>query len=103
MENFGLDSETGGLIKTFFSGFEEIEKVKIFGSRAKGNYKPNSDIDFAVYGQFDDKFTLHLLSGLDELATSYRFDVVNYNTIENENLKQNIDESGKTFYKKQRR
>ena len=31
--------------------FPESEKVKIFGSRAIGNYKKTSDIDLAIFGE----------------------------------------------------
>ena len=100
MADFGLDNQTITLIKNLFSGIDAIESVKIFGSRAKGNYKPSSDIDFAIFGNFDEKFMLHILSELEELPVPYKFDVLNYNTEENENIKQNIDTYGKIFYKK---
>lgn len=31
-----------------FARYPDIERVRIFGSRAKGTYKDNSDIDLAV-------------------------------------------------------
>lgn len=98
MDNFGLDRDTIDLIKKLFQTFEKVEKVKIFGSRAKGNFKNSSDIDFALYGEINEKLILHIASELDELPTPYKFDIVNYNDIDNENLKQSIDEFGKIFY-----
>ena len=59
MEFFGLDDETIKLIQNLFSEIESIEMVKIFGSRAKGNYKPASDIDFAIFGEIDSKGLRH--------------------------------------------
>lgn len=98
MNNFGLNTNTITLIKNLFQDFEQVEKVKIFGSRAKGNFKNSSDIDFALYGEINEKLLLDIASELDELPTPYKFDIVNYNDIENENLKQSIDKFGKDFY-----
>lgn len=100
MEFFGLDDETIKLIQNLFSEIESIEMVKIFGSRAKGNYKPASDIDFAIFGEIDSKGLRHIACELDELSTPYKFDILNYNEIENQALKESIDNYGKIFYKK---
>lgn len=101
MNKFGLTSEIIDKINKFFSTIIEIEEVKIFGSRAKGNYKPGSDIDLAIYGtKISDKLIRHISSELDEFPTPYKFDVLDYNTIDNENLKENIDMDGKIFYKR---
>ena len=100
MEFFGLDDETIKLIQNLFSEIESIEMVKIFGSRAKGNYKPASDIDFAIFGEIDSKGLRHIACELDELSTPYKFDILNYNEIENQALKESIDNYCKIFYKK---
>lgn len=47
---YGLtDQDLNYIIKTI-AKFDEIEKAVLFSSRAKGNYKPGSDIDIAIYG-----------------------------------------------------
>ena len=97
MNNFGLSKKTIEIIKKLLSNYTQIKEVKIFGSRAKGNYKPSSDIDLALFGSIDDKLLRHIVSELDELPTPYQFDVLNYNDIDNENLKNNIDKFGKIF------
>lgn len=97
MNNFGLSEKTIEIIKKFLSNYPQIKEVKIFGSRAKGNYKLSSDIDLALFGNINDKLLRHIASELDELPTPYQFDVINYNDIDNENLKNNIDKFGKIF------
>ena len=98
MNKFGIPQNTYNKIKKFFSSVDEIEKIKIFGSRAKGNYKPFSDIDLVIYGEkITEKMVLHILTELDELPTPYKFDVIDYKTINNENLKKSIDEYGIDF------
>lgn len=50
-------------------------RVVLFGSRARNEERPRSDIDLAVFGlpqQMEDMF----LDGIDELPTLLKFDVV---------------------------
>ena len=96
--SFGLDAKTASPIKNVFIKYPEIEKVIIYGSRALGNYKPNSDIDLAVVGNFKWDFMGHLLEELDSLSTPYLYDVTDYNRITIPELKKHIDECGKIFY-----
>lgn len=99
MDNFGLPDKTIKMIKNLFHSYSEISEVKIFGSRAKGDYKTASDIDLAIFGVIDEKLLRHITFELDELSTPYKFDVLNYDTIDNEALKQNIDKYGKLLYR----
>jgi len=97
---FGLSENTINILKKFFSEFPEIEEVKIYGSRAKGTYERGSDIDFALFGEINFRLLSKISSEIDELTTPYKYDVADYKTIENKNLKDHIDRIGKTFYKK---
>lgn len=53
----------------------DIQKLVLFGSRARGDYRPASDIDLAVYGMKDGA-ELALRAALDEIETLLKFDVV---------------------------
>lgn len=98
MNKFGLPQTTYEQIKSLLNSFSEIEKVKIFGSRAKGTYKPYSDIDLVCYGEnITEKLLLHIASELDELSTPYKFDIVDYKTISNQNFKNEINKFGIEF------
>ena len=99
MDNFGLSENSIRAIKDLFTRFPQIRLVKIFGSRAKGNFKPNSDIDLVFFGETEDKLLRHIAFELDELPTPYKFDLLNYNDISNQKLKQSIDTYGKIFFK----
>lgn len=100
MENkFGLPQRTIDVILDFFKTKPEIEKVVIYGSRAKGTFKNGSDIDFAIWTD-KPELVLRIAGELDDLPTPYKFDVVNYNTIENEALKNSINTDGKVFFVK---
>ena len=93
---FGLPERTMNELLDYFKSKPEIEKVVIYGSRAKGTYQTGSDIDFAIWS---DKETLSGIAlDLDELPTPYMFDVTNYKTLTHEGMKNSIDRDGKIFY-----
>lgn len=96
MSNFGLPERTVNELLDYFKSVPQIEKVVIYGSRAKGTYKSGSDIDFAIWSEND--ISSKIAFELDELPTPYKFDVVNYNSITHEGLKNSIDKYGKLFY-----
>ena len=98
--DFGLPEATLKLIRDYFSNIPEIEKVKIYGSRAKGNYERGSDIDLAFYSHAEEDLTGQLLTELDELPTPYLFDVTNYYKLDHPQLKDHIDRVGIVFYVK---
>ena len=98
MVSFGLPETTISLIKKILASYSNIEGAKIFGSRAKGNYKPSSDIDLVLYGNIDNRLLRHIAFELEELTTPYKFDVISYLDINNERLKQSIDTYGKDFF-----
>lgn len=101
MNKFGLSEKIIILLTEFFQKQPEIETVIIFGSRATGNFKNSSDIDFAIIGKdINFKFIQHISSEIDELSTPYMYDIVDYNTITNDKLRENIDNFGKIFYQK---
>ncbi len=45
---FGLSDEDIEKINDVFSSFYEVDRVVLYGSRAKGNYRKGSDIDFTI-------------------------------------------------------
>ena len=96
--NFGLSERTTNELLNYFKSKPEIKKVVIFGSRAKGNYSTGSDIDFAIWS--DNDTLLDILSGLEDLSTPYKYDVINYLALEHEGIKNSIDRDGKLFYQR---
>ena len=65
---YGLKDNELEKINSVFSKFPDVEKVILYGSRAKGNYRKGSDIDLALMG---DNISLTMLlrieNELDEL------------------------------------
>lgn len=48
--DFGLPPGTIEAIRKILATEGALRKAVIFGSRAKGNYRPGSDIDLALFG-----------------------------------------------------
>lgn len=67
-----------------------------------GNYKNGSDVDIVVLGELISNNTILKLNDyLNEIyPLPYFFDIINYNSITNENLKKHIDIEGKIIYTK---
>lgn len=66
----------------------------IFGSRAKGNYKNNSDIDIAVKGNITDKEEMAIRNDFDILDIPYTVDIVFMSKIEKIELLKSIEREG---------
>lgn len=97
--SFGLPGEAIERIKAVFRRHPEIERVQIFGSRAKGNYRHNSDIDLVFWGNnIDESLLAALAQELDELPLPYLFDIKNYAEITHDGLREHIQQYGKDFY-----
>lgn len=98
--NFGLKEFDIEYIVNTIRSFSEIDKAVIFGSRAKGNYKPGSDIDIAIYGE---KVTFDILARLhsaleDESPMPYLFDIIDFTHLDHTELKEHIERVGKVIY-----
>jgi predicted nucleotidyltransferase len=81
-----------------FQGFP-IEKVVLFGSRARGTNKATSDIDLAVFAPTMTHRQVSLLSNtLDEIDIIYRLDLVHVDEAVNPQLIHNIEKEGQLIY-----
>ncbi len=101
-ETWGLSNETIALVQQVFSRFPAIEQVILYGSRAKGNYRPGSDIDLTIktLTSPDTKLLFDVVEALDALDLAYGFDISFFIHIENENLLDHINRVGVEWYNK---
>lgn len=99
--SYGLRQSDVECILEAVSGFDEIESVVIFGSRAKGNSKTASDVDIAIKGKgVTSKTVTGLRTAIDEMPLPYFFDIVHYETINNQELIDHIDRVGEIMYQR---
>jgi uncharacterized protein len=100
---YGLSSSTINEILGVFENYPDLEKVILYGSRARGNYSNGSDIDFALVGEFMDLTSLQKIENdLDDLLLPYKMDVSLLRHIKNEELIEHINEIGQVFYEKEK-
>jgi len=86
-------------IQAIFAVFPQIEKVILYGSRAKGNYKPASDIDLTLVGTNIDLTTQFKIENLlDDLLLPYTIDLSILSQIGNPDLVDHINRVGQIFY-----
>jgi predicted nucleotidyltransferase len=87
---FGLEKTELNIIKQTLK-LDFVDKLIVFGSRAKGNYKKGSDVDLAIIGN-EKKLSYYLN---EETNLPYFFDVINLQKITNKNLIEHIKRVGK--------
>ncbi len=74
-----------------------IDKVVLFGSRARGDFRERSDIDLAVWGGDFNRFWLDVD---EETSTLLKFDFVNMDGPVQKELADSIAAEGKVIYEK---
>jgi len=98
-DRFGLSEEDIRSIQSALSSIVGLERAVVFGSRAKGNFRPGSDVDIALYGQVDANEVRRAGTYLnEETAMPYHFDLIDYSSISLPVLKDHIDRVGKLLF-----
>lgn len=98
--NFGLEQSLLKNLNRIFSKHPEITQVVLYGSRAMGTYRPNSDIDLTVKTSTapPDNLLFKLMDEIDNLDLIYSFDISLFEDIENPNLIEHINRVGKPIF-----
>lgn len=81
---------------TAFAQKHDIQKVVLFGSRARGTHTEKSDIDLLISGGDTEAFYWDIKENVHSLLT---FDIVE-NTDVSGDLKEEIERDGITIYEK---
>jgi type I restriction enzyme S subunit len=99
---YGLKNRHIKKINSVFSKYPVIDKVMLYGSRAKGNYRNGSDIDLTIISKHLDLSILFKIeTQLDDLMLPYKIDLSIFSKIENQDLIDHINRVGKVFYENQ--
>ncbi len=100
MENkLGLRTSDMEVLVQAFSQVPQIEKAFVFGSRTKNTYKQGSDIDIALKGEILPLQIKKLHFALNEESLlPYKIDLIHYETLQEQALKEHIDRVGVLIY-----
>lgn len=96
---FGIAERHYADLVRIFERYPSIERVLIFGSRAKGTAQPASDIDLAVVApEMSDQEFSRLWNELDELPLVFKLDVLHWDRLGEQKLRDSIIRHGRIFY-----
>ncbi len=70
---------------------DRITAVEVFGSRATGAYRPNSDLDLLLHGDLDQRAIDRLWTLFHESNLPFAVDVKSYDLITYEPLREHMD------------
>ena len=100
MNNTGLRQPDLDIVLSILDEFPNVKEAIIFGSRAKGNFRNGSDVDIALKGE---NINLEIVSTIsyklnEETILPYKFDVLDYQSINNSKLTEHINRKGISVY-----
>jgi predicted nucleotidyltransferase len=93
--DFGLPSHAMAGLKSVFASHPSIRSVTLYGSRAKGSHRYNSDIDLMVtapdmtWSEFN-----RVEQEIDDLLLPWKVDLALIHHIENQDLLDHVDRVG---------
>ena len=81
-------------LRAVFAQVPGLEKVGLFGSRAKGTHRPASDIDLALFGALNRDALALAARQFDESLLLYHVDLLPHRDIDNPELLAHIEQVG---------
>jgi len=99
----GLSEPTVKKLQAVFAAFPEVEKAVLYGSRAKGNFKPGSDIDLTLMGEgIDDRLSSRIYWALDDLLLPWQIDLSLFSKLRHPGLIDHIQRVGIPLFDRER-
>ena len=97
---YGLSDRTLDTLDLIFRKYPGIIQAVLYGSRARGNFRNGSDIDIALMtnGDFSNTDLSRIAGDFEDSDMPYLVDVLVYDKLSNQNLKDHIDQAGKVLY-----
>lgn len=98
-DEFGFLPRERQWMNDIFASIPHIEKVMLFGSRAKGNYRPFSDVDITLIGdELTDRDFYDVCEKLDDSDLPYFYDVSIFKKLTDRDFINHIKRVGKFIY-----
>lgn len=99
---FGLSGSVIDKLQGVFRRHPAIRRAVIYGSRAKGTFRPGSDIDLSVSGEPGRPVSPRelglVLDEIDDLLLPYTVDLSAFEQLGNAELREHIERVGRVFY-----
>ncbi len=97
----GLSETTLAHVQAILASCPEVESALVYGSRAKGNYKPGSDIDLTLKGEsLTQDILARLVGQFEESNLPYQVDLSILRDIDNPSLREHIDRVGQVLFQR---
>lgn len=97
-----LSSDQVATLRRILAPFaKKVELAGLFGSRATGKARPNSDIDLVLYGALDEALVNRIWTLCDESGLALKVDVNAYDLITHRGLKAHIDQVMQPLFTKE--
>lgn len=98
MNQYGIDEQSWKQILTTCFNFPGVNKVILYGSRARGDYRHGSDIDIAIDAPcMTSREFSQVWNAIDDLPIIYTFDIVHLQTLTNNAFVSAIQREGIAF------
>ncbi len=82
-------------IRLMTKKYPDIYKIILFGSRARGDFRENSDIDLAIFSTDSSNLVVaNFIDDIENLSTLYKFDIIFIDSNVNEKLIDSIKKDG---------
>ena len=99
--NHGLTTTTVERLQSVLAHYREVEKAVLYGSRAKGTYRPGSDIDLTLCGpELNHTLLTRIDNELDDLLLPYQIDLSLMSSLSQPALLDHIRRVGVVLYEK---
>ena len=99
---YGLTDEQWNKIKSVMASNSRVSRVLLYGSRAKGNYKPFSDVDITLVGdELTHEDLNRIILAIDDLLLPYQFDISLFHALKNAELINHINRRGVVIYERE--
>lgn len=99
---YGLSEHTIDQICRVLAQYPAVERAVLYGSRAKGNFKPGSDIDLTLYGSdLTQALCATIAEALDDLLLPYTIDLSVFAELKHPELEGHIQRVGVVFFQRE--
>lgn len=96
---FGIEDTVYNNLIKYFNDNKFIDRVVLFGSRSKGNFKYNSDIDLAIL--CEKKYRGTIVDKINDIIGVYSTDIVFLDSL-NDEIKIQIERDGIDIFIKEK-